>query len=39
MNELFKNDIDLDQKNHRYILAENPEFDFQSVTEFISPFL
>ena len=38
MNELFKNDIDLDQKNHRYILAENPEFDFQSVTEFIHHF-
>ena len=38
MNELFKNDIDLDQKNHRYILTENPEFDFQSVTEFIHHF-
>ena len=38
MNELFKNDIDLDQKNHRYILAENPNFSFQSVTEFIHLF-
>ena len=35
MNELFKNDITLDQKNHKYILDSSPEFKFASVTEFI----
>ena len=35
MNELFKNDITLDQENHKYILDSSPEFKFSSVTEFI----
>ena len=35
MNELFKNDITLDQENHKYILNSSPEFKFSSVTEFI----
>ena len=35
MNELFKNDITLDQENHKYILDSSPEFKFASVTEFI----
>ena len=35
MNELFKNDITLDQENHKYILNCSPEFEFSSVTEFI----
>ena len=35
MNELFKNDISLDQENHKYILNSSPEFKFSSVTEFI----
>ena len=38
MNELFKNDITLDQENHKYILKENPDFEFTSVTEFIHKF-
>ena len=39
MNELFKNDITLDQENHKYILNSSPEFKFSSVTEFIHFFL
>ena len=35
MNELFKNDITLDQENHKYILDDSPDFKFSSVTEFI----
>ena len=35
MNELFKNDITLDQENHKYILDSSPEFKFSIVTEFI----
>ena len=38
MNELFKNDISLDQENHKYILESNPDFKFSSVTEFIHHF-
>ena len=38
MNELFKNDISLDQKNHKYLLNNNPDFKFSSVTEFIHLF-
>lgn len=38
MNELFKNDISLDQKNHKYFLKNSPEFKFSSVTEFIHLF-
>lgn len=38
MNELFKNDISLDQENHKYILESNPNFKFSSVTEFIHHF-
>lgn len=38
MNELFKNNITLDQENHKYILKENPDFEFTSVTEFIHKF-
>ena len=38
MNKLFKNDISLDQKNHKYILESSPDFKFSSVTEFIHHF-
>ena len=38
MNKLFENDISLDQENHRYILTENPDFEFESVTQFIHHF-
>ena len=38
MNELFKNDITLDQENHKYILESNHDFKFSSVTEFIHHF-
>ena len=34
MNELFKNDITLDQENHKYILDSSPEFKFSSDTRF-----
>ena len=32
MNELFKNDIILDQENHKYFLRDSPDFKFSSVT-------
>lgn len=38
MNTLFSKDITLDSVNHLYKLAENPDFDFTSSTQFISQF-
>ena len=38
MNELFSNNISLDQENHKYELKDSPDFHFSSVTEFIHHF-
>ena len=38
MNKLFTKDISLDQKNHKYLLKDAPNFNFSSVTEFIHHF-
>ena len=38
MNELFSNNISLDQENHKYELKDSPNFIFSSVTEFIHYF-
>ena len=37
-NKLLDNDIYLEEENHKYILKDNPDFQFSSVTEFIHDF-